>query len=289
MLNIPTHFIPIDFHCHSNNSDGALPVKEVLNLAKSNGGKHIALTDHDTVDGVAEARAYANEIGLNFIGGVEISVTWTGNTLIHILGLNVDETNKELVNNLEIMRNSRIDRGRRIASNLAKIGIPNAFEGAMAYCENEKALSRTHFNKFLTVNGYAKPGKAFDKYLAPGKPGYVAQQWASLEDAIRWITNSGGIAVIAHPSRYKFTRTKLLRLIDEFKQYGGLGIEVVSSSHSRDDIMNIAHIAKLTGLLSSIGSDFHNIEANFKRILVGVNPPLPETCQPIYTEFGITL
>jgi predicted metal-dependent phosphoesterase TrpH len=289
MPNIPINFIPIDFHCHSNHSDGALPVKEVLNLAKSNGSKYIALTDHDTVDGVSEARAYANEIGLGFIGGVEISVTWTGNTLIHILGLNVDETNEELVNNLAIMRNSRIDRGRRIASNLAKIGIPNAFEGAMAYCENEKALSRTHFNRFLIDNGYAKPGKAFDKYLAPGKPGYVVQQWASLEGAIKWITNSGGIAVIAHPSRYKFTRTKLLRLIDEFKQYGGRGIEVVSSSHSRDDVMNIAHIAKLTGLLSSIGSDFHNIEANFKRILVGVNPPLPETCQPIYTEFGITL
>lgn len=287
MSEIPNNYIPIDFHCHSTNSDGALSVREVLDLAKANGGKHIALTDHDTVDGVAEARAYANHIGLNFIGGVEISVTWTGNALIHIVGLNINENNQELVNNLNELRNFRIERGRKIASNLAKIGIHNAFEGAMAYCDKEKALSRTHFNKFLVANGHAKPGKAFDKYLAPGKPGYVAQQWASLEDTVKWITSSGGIAVIAHPCRYKFTRTKLLRLIEEFKQYGGRGIEVISSSHSKDDAMNIAHIAKLTGLLSSIGSDFHSIDSNFKKILVGVNPPLPDICQPVYTEFGI--
>ena len=289
MSDITNKLIPIDFHCHSTNSDGALSVKEVLDLAKANGGKYISLTDHDTVDGVAEARSYANEIGLNFFGGVEISVTWTGNTLIHVLGLNVDENNQELVNNLNLMRNTRIERGRRIASNLAKVGIYNAFEGAMKYCNNEKALSRTHFNKFLVANGHAKPGKAFDKYLAPGRPGYVAQQWASLEDAVKWITNSGGIAVIAHPSRYKFTRTKLLRLIEEFKQYGGRGIEVISSSHSKDDAMNIAHIAKVTGLLSSMGSDFHSIDANFKKILVGVNYPLPDICDPVYKEFGINL
>jgi predicted metal-dependent phosphoesterase TrpH len=289
MSDIQAHFIPIDFHCHSVNSDGAFPVKQVLDMAKANGGKYLALTDHDTVDGVHEARQYANQIGLNFFGGVEISVTWTGNTLIHILGLNIDENNEELVTNLDKMRNSRIERGRKIAHNLAKIGIYNSFEGAMKYCNNEKALSRTHFNQFLVANGHAKPGKAFDKYLAPGRPGYVAQQWASLEDALKWINNSGGIAVIAHPCRYKFTRTKLLRLIDEFKHFGGRGIEVISSSHSKDDALYTAHIAKVSGLLSSMGSDFHSLEANYKKILVGVNPPLPDICQPIYTEFGINL
>ena len=187
------------------------------------------------------------------------------------------------------MRNSRVERGRKIANNLAKIGIPNAFEGALAYCDNEKSLSRTHFNKFLVANGHAKPGKAFDKYLAPGRPGYVAQQWATLEDAVKWITNSGGIAVIAHPCRYKFTRTKLLRLINEFKEYGGLGIEVVSSSHSKDEAINMAYIAKQTELFSSVGSDFHSVDGSFKKILVGINPPLPEICKPIYTEFGIKI
>ena len=286
---IPENFIPIDFHCHSVNSDGTFPVTQVLDMAKKNGGKYLALTDHDTVAGVAEARAYAAQIGINLIGGVEISVTWTGNTLIHILGLNIDETNPELISNLDKMRGSRVERGHRIAANLAKVGIPDAFAGAMEYCADEKALSRTHFNKFLVDKGYAKPGKAFDKFLAPGKPGYVAQKWASLEDTVNWITSSGGIAVIAHPCRYKFTRTKLLRLIEEFKHWGGRGIEVISSSHSVDDVFSTAQIAKTTGLLSSIGSDFHSIDGSFRRILVGVNPPLPESCQPIYTEFGINL
>lgn len=285
----PENYIPIDLHCHSINSDGALPVRELLDMAKINGGKYIALTDHDTVDGVFEAREYSKQIGLNLIGGVEISVTWTGNSLVHILGLNIDENNEELVTNLNSMRNSRITRGKKIAANLAKIGIPDAFEGAMEYCNDEKALSRTHFNKFLTAKGYAKPGKAFDKFLAPGKPGYVAQKWASLEDAVKWIVNSGGIAAIAHPCRYRFTRTKLLRLIEEFKHFGGRGIEVISSSHSNDDVITTANIAHSTGLLSSIGSDFHSLDANFRKILVGVNPPLPVICNPIYAELGIQL
>lgn len=281
--------IPVDFHCHSINSDGAFPVKDVLDMAKANGGQYIALTDHDTVDGVAEARAYAKEIGLTFFGGVEISVTWDGNSLVHILGLNVDENNQALKENLYNLRSSRVERGRKIAEKLARAGIHGAFEGAMSYCADEKSLSRTHFNRFLVDKGYAKAGKAFDKYLAPGKPGYVSQKWASLEDAVKWIVDSGGIAVIAHPCRYKFTRTKLLRLIEQFKQFGGRGIEVISSSHSVDDAFSIAKIAEISNLLASVGSDFHSIAGSFKKISVGINPPLPKNCQPIYPEFGISL
>lgn len=280
--------LPIDLHCHSTYSDGALAVSEVLDMAKANGGKYLALTDHDTINGIKEAREYAKQIGLHLIAGVEISVTWEINNLIHILGLNVDETNGNLSKNLDNLRSSRFLRGQRIANGLAKIGIPDALEGAMKYCNNIEALSRTHFSRFLVDSGYAKPGKAFDKYLAPGKAGYVSQTWASLEDAVNWITDSGGIAVIAHPCRYSFTRTKLLRLIHNFKECGGRGIEVVSSSHSKEDAFNIAKIANNEDLLCSIGSDFHSIDS-YRHIKVGVNHPLPFTeCTPIYTELGIT-
>lgn len=279
--------LSVDFHCHSTHSDGSYPVKDVLDMAKANGGKYIALTDHDTVDGIAEAREYAKIIGLTFFAGVEISVTWSNNNLIHIVGLNIDETNQNLVDNLNKLRSSRYLRGQKIAANLAKVGIPNALEGAMSYCKNVEALSRTHFSRFLVDNGYAKAGKAFEKFLAPGKPGYVAQIWARLEDAVQWIVDSGGIAIIAHPSRYKFTRTKLLRLINDFKQCGGRGIEVISSSHSKDDAFNIATIANHHGLLSSFGSDFHSLET-FRTIKVGINHPLPlSECTPVYTALEI--
>ena len=284
---INTNLVPVDFHCHSTYSDGSYPVKEVLDMAKANGGKYIALTDHDTINGIKEAREYAKNIGLTFFAGVEISVTWGNNNLIHILGLNIDENNQNLVDNLNKLRSYRFQRGQKIAANLAKAGIPDAFEGAMKYCSNIEALSRTHFLRFLVDSGYAKPGRAFEKYLAPGKVGYVAQVWATLEDAVKWITDSGGIAVIAHPSRYKFTRTKLLRLIDDFKQCGGRGIEVVSSSHSKEDAYSIATIANNHDLLCSQGSDFHTLET-FRTIKVGINHPLPYTdCKAIYTEFGI--
>lgn len=283
------HTIPVDFHCHSTNSDGTLPVKTLLDTAKANGGKYLAITDHDNIDGVNEAKAYAQEIDLTLLGGVEISVTWENNTLVHILGLNIDASNPYLIDNLNKLSHVRIERGQKIAYKLAKIGIKNAYEGALKYCANEKSLSRTHFNRFLVEHGYAKPGKAFDKYLAPGKPAFVMQQWASLGNAIEWITQSGGTAVIAHPCRYSFTRTKLLRFIDQFKQLGGRGIEVISSAHAIDDVQNIAKVARDHELLASVGSDFHTLETGYRTIKVGVNYKLPEICQPIFPSFGINL
>lgn len=277
--------IPVDLHCHSINSDGAHSVVAVLDMVKQNGGKYIALTDHDTVCGVAEARSYAKSLELNFIAGVEISVTWN-KTLIHILGLGIDENNQELIKNLEQLRSLRLSRGQKIAEKLAKLGIPNALEGALKYCSNENALSRTHFARFLVDNGYAKANRVFDKYLANGKPAYVAQEWTSLENAISWIKNSGGYAVIAHPSRYRLTHTKLQNLINDFKTAGGIGIEVISSSHSETDAMSIAQLANKNDLLGSIGTDFHNIDS-YPRLRVGINYPLPSICKPIYQLLGI--
>ncbi|MFO0318958.1 MAG: PHP domain-containing protein, partial [Neisseriaceae bacterium] len=174
------HKIPIDLHCHSIHSDGAHSVIEVLEMVKQNGGRYIALTDHDTVCGIKEARIQADKLGLHFIAGVEISVTWNKN-LIHILGLGIDENNTELVANLEKLRSFRLVRGQKIADKLAKLGIPNALEGALKYCSNPNALSRTHFARFLVDNGYAKANRVFDKYLTTGGLAYVSQEWASLK------------------------------------------------------------------------------------------------------------
>lgn len=282
------NLIPLDFHCHSTYSDGAFSVEKLLDRVKINGGKYIALTDHDTVDGISTAKLYAKKIGLNFIAGVEISVTWDKNNLVHIIGLNIDENNTTLVNELKNLQNKRFSRGNQIAANLAKVGIPNALDGAMKFCSNINALSRTHFSRYLVEAGFAKPGKAFAKFLAPNKPGYVPITWASLEDAVKWITNSGGIAIIAHPCRYEYTRTKLLKLINEFKSYGGLGIEVISSSHSKDDAYKIGLIAEQQDLLASIGSDFHNDNESYRTINVGINHKLPPyNCKAVYTAIGI--
>ena len=281
--------IPIDLHCHSNNSDGAHSVTDVLDMVKFNGGKYIALTDHDTVNGILDAKSYAKLIGLELISGVEVSVTWEKNVLVHIIGLGVDETNPELITNLNLLRSYRCKRGEEIAKQLAKVGINGSYEGALKYCSNPEALSRTHFARFLVDNGYAKANRVFDKFLTTGKPGYVFQTWASLKDAVSWIKNSGGIAVIAHPCRYKLTRTKLLKLVDDFISYGGQGIEVISSSHTQTDCMNITQIALEKHLLASLGTDFHNIENNYPKINVGMNYPLPVKCKPVYTELGINL
>lgn len=279
--------IPIDLHCHSINSDGAHSVREVLDMAKHNGGKYIALTDHDTMCGIPEAREYAKQIGMQLITGVEISVTWDTNTLIHILGLGVNENDINLTDKLKHLRSLRFARGQKIAEKLEHLGIPNALEGALKYCSDQDALSRTHFARFLVNNGYAKANKVFDKYLANGKPAYVPQQWASLQDAISWISNSGGVAIIAHPSRYKLSKTKLQQLITDFKNYGGIGIEVISSSHSQAEIMDIAQLAIKNDLYASLGSDFHNIEG-YPKVSVGMNHSLPSICKPIYPFIGIT-
>lgn len=280
-------FIPIDLHCHSTYSDGSLTLPELFEMVQKNNGRYLALTDHDTVAGLAEGHALAPQYNINLISGVEISVSWRGNNLVHIVGLGVDANNQQLIDNLNSLRAQRIERGRKIADKLARIGIHGAFEGAMSYCKNPEALSRTHFNDWLVAKEYAKAGKAFDKYLAPGKAGYVAQKWAELEDAVKWIKDSGGIAIIAHPARYKFTRTKLGNLITDFKACGGSGIEVISSSHSLQDEEYIASLCQHYGLLASIGSDFHKNES-YRTIRPGINKAPPHGLATVFDFLGIT-
>ncbi len=284
--NIEKKYIPVDLHSHSTYSDGSLSVEELLNLVKINNGQYQALTDHDTVDGITEAKKIASNLNLTLIPGVEISVTWAKNFLIHIVGLGINEQNSQLIESLHSLRNQRIERAKKIAHNLARAGIGGAFEGAMQYCKTPEGISRTHFSEWLVANDYAKPGKAFKKFIAQVIIGYVAQEWTSLENAVKWIRESGGIAVIAHPARYKFTRTKLIKLIDEFQSHGGIGIELISSAHSLQDEANIASLCVHKNLLASVGSDFHKQES-FRKINPGYNKALPNKIPSVFSHLGI--
>ena len=283
------NFINIDLHCHSNFSDGSLSVTDLIKLATYNNCRFLALTDHDTVDGVSIAIENAKNSKLMIISGVEISVTWYNNILLHILGLNVDFNSLNLINNLSNLQSFRYKRAEQIDYNLSKIGINNSLIGAMKYCKNKNAISRTHFNQFLVDNNYAKPGKAFDKFLAPGKPGYVECKWAKLSDAIEWIKNSGGVSVLAHPGRYKLSNNVLNKLISEFKSLGGDGIEIISPSHTIDDVYKLSIMSIKYNLLASCGSDFHTIDNGKRKNTPGITRCLPNNCIPIFERIGINI
>ena len=256
---------------------------EVAARAKANGVEVWALTDHDEVGGIAEARAAAKDIGLRFMAGVEISITWAGKT-VHIVGLGIDENNDTLRAGLDSVRNGRLLRGREIARQLDQAGIPGAFEGALQYADNPEMLGRTHFARFL-VDAGVKPtvSAVFDNYLVEGKPGFVPHRWATLEESVSWIRAAGGRAVIAHPGRYPFTDLQLWAMIDRFRELGGEGIEVVTGSHTPDQYGEFANIAKRSGLLASRGSDFHG--PGESRVDLGALPPLPSGLTPVWHDW----
>ena len=268
-----------DLHTHSTASDGTLSPTELVRLAHSKGITNLALTDHDLIDGCAEARVEAQKLGLTFINGAEISVSWNHQT-IHIVGLNLDITNQSLLDGLNSTCEFRHWRGKEIARRLAKKRIEGAYEGALKYAGG-RILARPHFARFLLEQGYAKDmHQVFKRFLTQGKPGYVPGDWASLEDALEWIHGAGGQAVIAHPARYRLSATRLRQFIGEFCELGGIGFEVVSGSHSRDDMLNMAQLASRFELHASAGSDYHGPENPYMDM--GRLPPLPDNCLPIW-------
>lgn len=272
-----------DLHCHSTASDGELSPTDLVRHAVRQGVEVMALTDHDVTDGLAEAAAEAERLGIGFITGVEISVTWQKH-LLHIVGLNFDPANEALQQGLAGLRQMRQGRSEEMARRLAKAGIENALEGAQAYA-NGKILSRTHFAKFLYQSGRVKSLQgAFDRYLGTGKPAYVACEWCSLEEALGWINGAGGVAVIAHPARYKLSATKLRALIGEFKTLGGQGFEVVSGSQGINENHNMADYARRHGLLASVGSDYHG--PSQKWLGMGRTEPLPRDLTPIWQSWS---
>ena len=273
----------VDLHCHSNVSDGVLAPAAVAKYAHQAGVEVWALTDHDEVGGVGRARAAAQALGMRFVAGVEISITWANET-VHIVGLQLDETNPVLLQGLASTRSGRDARGREMAAQLARAGIPDAYEGALKYVDNPDLMSRTHFARYLIEIGAANNvSEVFRKYLTEGKPGYVPHRWASLTDAVGWIRAAGGIAVVAHPGRYRFTELQEGALFDEFKQLGGTAIEVVTGSHSLDQHAEYAEKARRYGFLASRGTDFH--APGEARLDFAALPPLPGGLKPVWHDW----
>lgn len=273
----------VDLHCHSNVSDGLLPAAQVARRAAENGVDMLALTDHDELGGLAQARDVADALGMRFINGVEISIEW-GGLQIHILGLDFDADDPSLNAGLNSIRSGRIERAQRMSADLERIGIQGCFEGAMRYAENPTLIGRSHFARYLVECGVSKDVRSvFESYLVPGRPGYVDHRWATLKDSVDWIVGAGGVAVVAHPARYKLSRPELRCFLDEFKAHGGRAIEVVSGSHSQENVLLFERLAREYGFMASRGSDFHGPGESL--VDLGQLAPLPEGLSPVWAEF----
>ena len=269
-----------DLHCHSVVSDGTLTPEALAQRARRNGVELWALTDHDEVGGQHRAAAAARAQGMAYLSGAEISVTFAGET-VHIVGLGFDPDNEALQQGLANTRGGRSERAREMAQGLAQVGIAGAYEGALKFVGNPDLISRTHFARFLVEAGVCQDThEVFRRYLTEGKPGYVPHRWASLGNAVRWITEAGGVAVIAHPARYKFTANEEYALFTEFKAHGGRAVEVVTGSHTAQEYVKYAETAREFGLAASRGSDFHSPDESHTDL--GTLPYLPGTLQPVW-------
>jgi predicted metal-dependent phosphoesterase TrpH len=275
-----------DLHTHSHYSDGQLAPADLVARAAASGVQVLALTDHDVTAGLAEAQDAAAVLGIELVPGVEISVSWGAQT-VHVVGLGIDTGSDPLQAGLARLRGYRDWRADEIGRRLAKDGIDGATDGARRHAR-QGLVSRTHFARFLVEAGHAPDVRSvFKKYLVHGKPGYVPGDWAALDEAIGWIRAAGGVAVLAHPARYKITATRLKKLLREFRAAGGEAIEVVSGSHSRDDMFRFAHLAVQYGLLASAGSDYHG--PDYRYMDLGPLPPLPEECTPVWSRWAASL
>jgi 3',5'-nucleoside bisphosphate phosphatase len=269
-----------DLHCHSTVSDGTLAPEALAARAKANGVELWALTDHDEVGGQRRAQAAAQALGLPYLTGVEISVTFADVT-VHIVGLGFDPDHPGLVEGLQRTRGGRGERAQEMAAQLHKVGIAGAYEGALQYAGNPELISRTHFARFLVETGVCKDThEVFRKYLTDGKPGFVPHRWARLGDAVGWIRDAGGVAVIAHPARYDHTPTQEYALFSEFKAHGGQAVEVVTGSHSPHEYLKYADMALEFGLAASRGSDFHSPDESHTDL--GALPYLEGRLTPVW-------
>ena len=272
-----------DLHCHSVVSDGTLTPEALAERAKANGVNLWALTDHDELGGQQRAKTAASALKLDYLAGVEISVTWMGQT-IHIVGLGIDANHQGIIEGLRSTREGRGNRAKLMAEQLLKVGIPGAYEGALHFAGNHDLISRTHFARYLVEQGVCKDTEhVFKNYLVEDKPGYVPHMWAKLDDAVSWIKAAGGVAVIAHPGRYNFNAMQMDELYKHFKDLGGLGIEVITGSHSPDQYKTYAKIAQQYGFLASRGSDFH--DPSESHVDLGTLPHLPDHLTPVWSVF----
>ncbi len=272
--------INADLHCHSVVSDGTLTPEALAERASANGVQLWALTDHDEIGGQHRALAAAKAQGMAYLTGTEISVSFAGKT-VHIVGLGFDPDDADMVQGLQRTRGGRSERAKEMSDGLAAVGIKGAYEGALKFVGNPELVSRTHFARFLVESGACKDTyEVFRKYLTEGKPGFVPHSWANLRDAVHWITDAGGVAVIAHPARYGFSANEEFALFTEFKAHGGRAVEVVTGSHSAQDAVRYAETALEFDLAASRGSDFHSPTES--RIDLGLLPDLPATLTPVW-------
>jgi len=272
-----------DLHAHSTHSDGLLTPAALVRRAAARGVDVLALTDHDELSGLTEARAQADESGLRLVPGAELSVSWRDVTL-HVLGLRIDADSPSLRDGLAKIRAGRAERARRIGASLADAGIQGAYAGALRFVTSERLISRTHFARFLIEAGYVRDMRAvFKRYLVHGKPGHVEHRWADLADAIDWIHSAGGRAVLAHPGRYTVTPMGLRELLAQFRDAGGDGIEVLSPSHTAGQVTDFACHARRFGFLASSGSDYHGPRESY--LDLGDMPPLPSGVTPVWHDW----
>jgi predicted metal-dependent phosphoesterase TrpH len=269
-----------DLHCHSVVSDGTLTPEVLAARAAANGVELWALTDHDEIGGQHRAMVAAREAGMKYLTGTEISVTFAGQT-VHIVGLGFDHEDESMRRGLTATRGGRGERAKEMAEGLARVGIQGAYEGALQHVGNPELISRTHFARFLVESGACRDThEVFRRFLTEGKPGFVPHRWASLGDAVAWITRAGGVAVIAHPARYAFTANEEYALFSEFKTHGGQAVEVVTGSHTAAEYVKYAQTAREFGLAASRGSDFHSPDESHTDL--GQLPYLPGELTPVW-------
>jgi predicted metal-dependent phosphoesterase TrpH len=273
-----------DLHTHTTYSDGTLTPTELVRRAVDHGVRVLAVTDHDETAALTEAKDAAEASGLRLVPGVEVSVTWERQTL-HILGLGIDPADPGLNRGLAESREFRRWRAREIDRRLARKGIAGSLVGAQALMRGN-IVSRTHFARHLVQQGHVRNlQQAFKKFLGRGAPGHIPGQWMTLPRAVQWIRGAGGQAVMAHPARYKLGSQKLRRLFAEFKEAGGVGIEVVSGSQDADARFRFGELACRYDFLASVGSDYHGPEKPW--VELGKLPALPERCIPIWRSWKL--
>lgn len=282
-MHLLPHDLNADLHAHSTVSDGTLDPATLVERAAAQQVELFALTDHDEVGGVTTAQEAARQCGLRFIAGIEISVTFAGHT-IHIVGLGIDPNNVRLLAGLEQVRSGRLRRAQQMADSLAAVGIEDSLSGALKFAGNVEMVSRTHFARHLVERGLASDTReVFGRYLVEGKPGFVPHSWAKLSDAVSWIVNAGGVAVLAHPGRYRLTSTEQWALLSDFKEAGGVALEVATSSHTADQVKRFGRLALEFGFEASRGSDFHG--PNESHAELGRVHPVPDYLMPVWHRF----
>lgn len=268
-----------DLHCHTRCSDGELSVEQLIALAIENKVDVLSITDHDTL------LAYQNitpHPTITILPGIELSTQWQ-KVGIHVLGLNIQLQSGAIQEAVAIQQRARQERAEKIAERLEKAGLKDALAGAKKYA-GAAEISRPHFARFMVETGFSKNMEhAFKKHLGAGKPGDIKQHWAGMEQVIQWIVESGGVPVLAHPYKYKLTRSKLVKLLDEFKEAGGQGIEVLSGNQGKDITEMLRDLAVQKNLLASLGSDFHTPAAPWCHL--GMHPSLPKICTPVWSVF----